>query len=355
MSPLTPEVPVSSPITQAVCIVVPCYNEANAIGLFYKELRAELERYPAQNLRFSVLFVDDGSSDATLGILNDIAAHEPSVIVLSLSRNFGHQIALSAGLDHANADAVILMDSDLQHPPALIPKMIQLWEQGFDVVSAVRNRTADASAMKSITTASFYALFNFFSDTKIVAGAADFCLLSRRAYETIRSMPERHRFLRGMVSWIGFGRATIPYAAPARAAGISKYNAAKMIRLASDAVFSFSAAPIRIAARVGVLAVALAAVYFVFIMIRFLFYGDTVQGWPSLIVVVLSLGGFQLLFIGLIGEYLARIFEESKGRPLYVLKQGYSGESLATNSSPGDNASAGENEDRQCARSPLRN
>ena len=304
-----------------ISIIAPCFNEEEVVGLFYQRLRSSLDRCAAPDLRFSVILVDDGSTDSTLNVLHDLASRDAAVTVLSLSRNFGHQVALSAGMDHAEADAVILMDSDLQHPPDLIPEMIRLWTEGFDIVSAVRRRTADATPFKSVSASSFYAIFNFFSDTKILSGVADFCLLSRRVCETIRSMPERHRFLRGMLSWVGFRRATVPYSAPPRAAGTRKYTFGRMLHLAADAVFSFTAGPIRLAARLGLLVVFLSAVYFVYIMIRYLFYGRLVEGWASLIVVVLCLGGFQLLFIGLIGEYLARIFEESKGRPLYILKE----------------------------------
>jgi dolichol-phosphate mannosyltransferase len=264
--------------------------------------------------------VDDGSSDGTLELLYSFAAEDARVGVISLSRNFGHQVALSAGLDHADADAVIMMDSDLQHPPAVIGELIRTWQGGFEIVSAVRARTEGASAFKNATASLFYKVFNLFSDTKILPGAADFCLLSRLAYEAVRQMPERHRFLRGIVSWIGFRRAVVYYTASARAAGTSKYSATRMFRFAFDAVLSFSAGPIRLAARVGLVAVIMAGVYFIYVFARYLLLGDLVAGWASLIAVVLAMGGFQLLFIGLIGEYLARIYEESKHRPMYILK-----------------------------------
>jgi len=314
--------PFESAGAATVCIISPCFNEESVIGVFYRELKSEFDQSSLSKFQFRILFVDDGSSDSTLALLNDIASRDSTVTVLSLSRNFGHQIALSAGLDYASADAVILMDSDLQHPPKLIHQMVQLWKEGFDVVSAVRTQTADASPFKILSSSSFYRLFNFFSDTQILSGAADFCLLSARAHTALRSMPERHRFLRGMVSWIGFQRTTIAFSAPPRAAGTSKYTRTKMMKFAADAVFSFSARPIRLAARMGLMALAAAAVYFVYIMVKFFFYGHLVEDWASLIVVMLGLGGLQLLFIGLIGEYLARVFEESKRRPLYVLKQG---------------------------------
>ncbi len=280
--------------------------------------------------------MDDGSEDATLHKLNAIAAADDRVTILSLSRNFGHQAALTAGIDHACGDAVVLMDSDLQHPPELIPEMVSLWQQGNDIVSAIRERTLGASAFKNATMRLFYAIFNASSETRIVPGAADFCLLSARVCEVLRSMPERHRFLRGMVSWVGFRRAFVRYTAPERDAGISKFTFGRMLRLATDAVFSFSATPLRLATRMGVVIVLLAAAYLLYILFRYFAYRDTVVGWGSLVSVILILGGVQLLFIGLIGEYLARVFEEVKGRPLYLLKQGPAAQNLHRFSSRGE-------------------
>jgi dolichol-phosphate mannosyltransferase len=268
-----------------------------------------------------ILFVDDGSTDRTLDVLNRIAAGDVSVEVLSLSRNFGQQIAITAGLDFADADAVVVMDSDLQHPPTLIPEMVRYWLGGYDVVSAVRQHTADASLMKRKTSSAFYVFFNFLADVKLTPGAADFCLLSRRAHRALQRMPERHRLLRGMVSWIGFRRVSVPYTAPARPAGTSKFTPARMWRMAIDAVFSFSAAPIRMASKVGIGILILAFCYFCYSLYFVLFKGSTVQGWASIMTLILGLGGTQLIFIGLIGEYLSRVYEESKGRPLYFLKQ----------------------------------
>lgn len=310
---------VKAPKRKRLCIVCPCYNEAEAIGQFYQRLTEVLVTLHATDYR--IQFIDDGSTDDTLAKLNEIAERDPRVTVYSLSRNFGHQVALSAGLDAAVGDAVIMMDSDLQHPPEVIPEMVDKWLEGSDIVSAIRTSTADSSLLKRATAGGFYWLMNRFGDTPIIPNAADFCLLSRRAHQALCAMPERHRFLRGMVSWIGFSRALVPYTAAARVAGQSKYTTRKMVNLALNACFSFSTAPIKLASRLGVFVVLFGFVYLAYIVARYLLLGDLVLGWGSLMCITLVLGGLQLVFIGLIGEYLARVFEETKRRPLYFFKQ----------------------------------
>jgi glycosyltransferase involved in cell wall biosynthesis len=303
----------------SLSVVVPCFDEEQVVLLFYESLSAVLASVP--DLDCDVVFVDDGSMDGTLKILQDIEKRDARVTVYSLSRNFGHQAALTAGLDVARGDAVICMDADLQHPPELIPRMVALWREGNDVVCAVRQSTGDASFLKMFLSRSFYWLINRMSDTHIVSGAADFYLLSKAARGALKSMPERHRFLRGMVSWIGFKRALLPFQAPARPRGKTKYTTVKMLRLALDAVFSFSPQPIRMISRLGVIIVLMGALYLLYVAGRFLWAGDLVPGWASLIGVVSILGGCQLLAIGVIGEYLARLFEEAKKRPLYLFKR----------------------------------
>jgi glycosyltransferase involved in cell wall biosynthesis len=300
-------------------VVSPFYNEEDVAPLFYEALASTCASMP--HMDFAFVFVDDGSTDRTLQVLNRLADADPRIAVLSLTRNFGHQVALSAGLDFASGDAVIVLDSDLQHPPTLIPRLIDQWERGFDVVLAKRRHTEDASAMKRFTSNSFYRLFNALSPTQILPGVADFCLLSRRASAALRSLPERHRFMRGLVAWLGFPATAIDYEARARVAGGSKYSVPKMVGLAADAIFSFSPAPLKLASRLGLVITALGAAYFVFVLYSALIAGHTEPGWGSVISVVLGLGGLQLLFTGLIGEYLSRLYEEAKGRPLYVLKQ----------------------------------
>ena len=311
--------PPSGPALERLVVVTPCFNEEAVVARFHEAATRQLEAL--EGLDYRILFVDDGSSDGTLEELNALRARDPRVQVSSLSRNFGHQIALTAGLAQARGDAVILMDSDLQHPPELIPRLVDEWRQGHDVVSAVRRDTADGSVFKNFSSRVFYWLIGKLSDTPIEPGAADFCLLSHRAQQALQRMPEHHRFLRGMVSWVGFPRAFVYYDAPARVAGESKYDLRRMVRLALDAVFSFSVTPIRLMRRFGLILIALGFVYLFYIILRFFVLRDLEPGWGSVISTVVILGGMQLASMGIIGEYLARVFEEVKARPLYLLKQ----------------------------------
>jgi polyisoprenyl-phosphate glycosyltransferase len=306
------------PSSHHVAIVVPCYNEAEVIERFFAELAGALDPV---DTAWRVYFIDDGSTDTTLERLNALARSDHRVRVYSLSRNFGHQVALSAGLDVTAGSAVVMMDADLQHPPALVPQMVALWRRGYDVVSAVREETEGATWFKRVTAGAFYRLINRLGGMAIVPGAADFCLLSPRAHAAVCAMPERHRFLRGMVSWIGFERTYVAFQAPRRSAGESKYTTVKMIGLALDALFSFSAAPMRVATRIGLALLVPGTLYCLYILARYLVMDDFVRGWGSLIGTLMIIGGTQLVFLGIIGEYLARIFEESKRRPLYFFKQ----------------------------------
>ena len=300
-------------------VVSPCYNESEVIGTFYRALKAELIKL--DGVDHEIVLVDDGSADDTLDQLNKIMAGDDRVRACSLSRNFGHQIALTAGMDVASGDAVVLMDSDMQHPPTLIAELVKRWRAGDDVVSAIRQQTDGESWFKGVTSRGFYRVLNALSGTKVPQGAADFVLMSRRVVDAIKAMPERHRFLRGLVSWVGYKRSFVPYIAPPRAAGVTKYSFTKMLTLALDAVFSFSAEPLRLALRTG-LTVAIASFLYLLSTVG---YGYLVRGlvpgYASMIGVIVLLGGFQITFIGLIGQYLARVFEEVKGRPIYLLKQ----------------------------------
>jgi dolichol-phosphate mannosyltransferase len=300
-------------------MICPCYNEAEIIRAFYEKLSNTLAAIDGAN--YEIIFVDDGSTDDTLDILNGLADTDSHVLVCSLARNFGHQIALTAGLDFAGGEAVIMMDTDLQHPPELIPEMVQKWKDGFDIVSAVRDDSEGTSWFKNVTSRGFYSLLNRLSRTHIPTGVADFNLLSWKVYRVLRGMRERHRFIRGMISWMGFNRSFVYYTAPERTAGESKYTFFKMLGMASDAVFSFSSTPLLLATRIGLSITLVGFFYLAWIIFAAVFTESLVMGWASLIAVSLILGGCQLLFIGLIGQYLARIFDEAKGRPIYVLKQ----------------------------------
>lgn len=313
----------ANPVTGAraplLSVVAPCCDEAEVVESFYAELHRVLASL--EGIDFEIILVDDGSSDDTLVRMNRIAAADPAVRACSLSRNFGHQIALTAGLDAAVGDAVILMDSDLQHPPRVIPELMEKWREGNDVVSAMRRRAEGETWFKVLSSRGFYVFFNSLSATKIPEGVADFCLLSRRACSALKQMPERHRVLRGLVAWAGFRRAFVTYEQPPRAAGHTKYDLARMAGLALDAVFSFSAEPLRLALRLGLGITVLGFVYLVGSAAYGYVRNALVPGWASLIGVVMILGGCQLTFLGLIGQYLARVFEEVKGRPLYLFKQ----------------------------------
>jgi polyisoprenyl-phosphate glycosyltransferase len=302
-----------------VTVVSACYNEAESLPQLLLELLSIADALPG--IRFRIVMVDDGSEDDSVAVLREASRRDRRIEVHPLSRNFGHQVALSAGLDLAQGDAVVMLDSDLQHPPHLIPRMIELWQEGHDIVSAVRDDTEDASFAKRLTSRAFYALVRRMTDREIVPGAADFCLLARPAYLALRRMPERHRFLRGMVAWIGFRRTYLHYRAAPRRHGRSKYTPWKMLRLALDGIFSFTVWPLRLIGQVGLMTSLLGLGYLGYVLFQFVFRGDTVRGWPSLISTVLILGGLQLLALGAVGEYLARVYEESKGRPLYLFKE----------------------------------
>ncbi len=302
-----------------VSIIGPCYDEAAGIEAFYEELRRVLDGIADHD--FEVILVDDGSTDGTLAALERIAAKDARVRVAAFSRNFGHQVALTAGLDFAVGDAMITLDTDLQHPPSLIPELLARWRAGHDIVSAVREDTDGVSFFKRASSRAFYWLINVLGPIEVPSGAGDFCLVSRRVQRALGGMRERHRFLRGMISWSGFDRAFVPYRASARAAGRSKYTFWRMLGLALDAILSFSTGPIRLATRLGLLVTVLGFAYLAWNLIKAFMTGVMAPGWASLIGLTMILGGAQLLFIGLIGQYLARVFEEVKGRPLYLLKQ----------------------------------
>ncbi len=302
-----------------ISVVCPCYNEEEVIPAFYDRLTQELRALHSET-DYRIVFVDDGSLDNTLGLLINISGSDERVAVYALSRNFGHQAALCAGLEVAPGDAVILMDSDLQHPPALIREFVAKWKEGYDVVTAVRKETEGASWWKKWSSSVFYRLFNALSHTYIVPGVADFCLLSREVCQALCRMPEQHRFIRGLISWLGFKRALLEYTAYPRAGGASKYSFSRMVRLAMDAVFSFSVKPIRLAFHLGLLFILFAVAYFCYIVARYFYVGDLIEGWGSMMCVLLASSGVNLLCLGILGEYLARTYEQVKTRPQYVFK-----------------------------------
>ena len=308
-----------------VCVIVPCFNEEAAAPSFHAALMAVFDDC-RDRARWRVVYVDDGSRDGTLATLDRLAAAEPRARVLALARNFGHQAALSAGLDAARGDAIVMMDSDLQHPPALLPKLLDAWQAGHEVVWADRQRTEAATVWKRTTSGGFHWLFNRLSATYLPTGAADLCLLSRTAARALAAMPERRRFLRGMVAWLGFRYALVPYVAPPRVAGESKYTLPRMLRLAKDAALSFTGAPATIATRAGISIVALALLAMPISALR----GSSFPGLELGLEALALLQGTVLLALGLLGEYVVRIHEEAMGRPLYVLRRPFHRAAAAT-------------------------
>ncbi|MBK7143693.1 MAG: glycosyltransferase family 2 protein [Xanthomonadales bacterium] len=299
-------------------MIVPAYNEAEVLPLLMPRL--ERARWPAAGtIALSVLFVDDGSRDATPQELARIANNDARVRVLRLARNFGKEAAMTAGLDHADADAVVILDADLQDPPEVIREFWAHFEQGADVVYGVRASRAGESWLKRFTAATFYRLIDRMSDTPIARDTGDFRLLSRRAVEALRLLRERHRFMKGLFGWVGFTQVPVRYHREPRAAGSSKFNFWKLWNFALEGFTSFSTVPLRIATYVGLLTATVAFGYGAVIIAKTLLYGEAVRGYPSLMTVVLFLGGVQLVALGIIGEYLGRMYEESKRRPLYLL------------------------------------
>ena len=303
-----------------VDLVIPVFDEAGIIEQFYQQLSSVLESCPAT---FHIYFVDDGSTDGTADSLRAIAASDPRVTALILSRNFGHQSALTAGLDVSRGDFVISLDGDGQHPPEMIPQMVALFEQGYDVVQAQRIDDTSASAFKRFTSSVFYALINGISGTEIIPGAADFRGMSRQAVDGLKAMPEFHRFLRGMVSYVGFKSVILPYHEVKRMAGRSKYSLGKMFRLAMDAIFSFSLLPLYIGLSTGAIFFCLAGFEMIYVLLRGL-SGDTsnlAPGWSSLMFVVLIASAVLMILLGFIGIYVGYIFQEVKRRPQYLIKR----------------------------------
>ncbi len=302
-----------------VSIVIPVFNEAGVIEQIHLKVAAAIEALPYD---FSVYYVDDGSTDGTDAILDAISAQDARFKPLILSRNFGHQAALSAGLDHADGDVIISMDGDGQHPPELLGEMIALIEQGYDIVQAQRIEEDGSLSFKKVTSGVFYSLINHISGTRIQPGAADFRALSRQALDALKSMPEYHRFLRGMFAWMGYKSLILPYHQPRRLAGKSKYSLGKMLRLASDAVFSFSLMPLYIGLSVGGLFLILAVVQIAYVLLLWLTgqYDRIVPGWSSLMAIMLIASGIIMILLGFIGVYVGYIFQQVKGRPIYLLK-----------------------------------
>jgi dolichol-phosphate mannosyltransferase len=301
-------------------LVIPVFNEAGVVEQTYSKI---CESIHGLSHKFNVYFVDDGSSDGTAEILAALARSEQTVTVLTLARNFGHQAALTAGLDASRGDFVISLDADGQHPPELIPEMIELFLQGYDIVQAQRIEGEQRASFKKLTSSAFYSLINRISGTQMTAGAADFRGMSRQVVDALKSMPEYHRFLRGMIAWVGYRSVILPYHEVQRVGGKSKYSWGKMIRLAMDAIFSFSLVPLYIGLSAGGIFFCLAALEMIYVL-SFWVTGRTsnlAPGWSSLMFVILIVSGMIMVLLGFIGIYVGYIFQEVKRRPVYLLKK----------------------------------
>jgi dolichol-phosphate mannosyltransferase len=307
------------PEKRSVDLVIPVFNEAGVVEQTHTRVCTVIKNLPYE---FTFYYVDDGSSDSTVASLESL--DDSRVKVLALSRNFGHQAALTAGMDASQGDIVITMDGDGQHPPEMIPGMIDLVRQGYDVVQTQRVDDAEPASFKKWTSGLFYRLINAISGTRVLPGAADFRALSRQAVDALKAMPEYHRFLRGMVSWIGFSIIILPYKPAERVSGISKYSFSKMFRLAMDAIFSFSLMPLYIGLSMGGLLLCLALAEMIYVL-SFWVTGSTsnlAPGWSSLMFVILIVGGILMVLLGFIGVYVGYIFQEVKRRPVYLVKKG---------------------------------
>ena len=297
-------------------VVVPVFNEQDVLTEFHRRLSAVLDGLA---LDAEVVYVNDGSADASMALLAALHERDPRVAVIDLSRNFGKEAAMSAGLDVADGDAVVLIDADLQDPPELIEQMLQTWREGYDVVLMRRRVRANESWLKKATSHAFYRVISRMGTIPIPEDVGDFRLLSRRAVAALRRLPERSRFMKGLFAWIGYPTRELLYDRDGRFAGDSKFNYWRLWNFALEGITSFSAAPLKSASYFGMAIALVAFAYGLFIMLKTLLYGDPVQGFPTLVTLVLFLGGLQLVALGVIGEYLARMFVEVKQRPLYLV------------------------------------
>ncbi len=304
--------------SELLSVVVPAYNEQEALMALHESLTQVVETLP---LKAEIIYVNDGSTDDTLPLLRRLKDVDERVGIVHLSRNFGKEIASTAGLDHARGDAVILMDADLQHPPEMIPDFVEQWKAGYDVVYARRETRDDESRLKKLLVQVFYFCVKKASQVQIPEGTSDYRLLSRRAVDALSRCRERHRFMKGLFAWIGYPQKSIPYVPNARHSGETKWSYWDLWTFALEGITSFTTAPLKAATYLGLLTATTAFIHAAVIVYRTFLYGDPVAGFPSLMVVISFLGGVQLITLGVIGEYLGRMFEESKQRPLYIVEE----------------------------------
>lgn len=304
---------------KTITVLIPAYNEAPVLPKLFSRLEDLVASVPRYNFEF--LFVNDGSRDETLDIIKQEAAKNKRVSFINLSRNFGKEVAMAAGIDHANHDALVIIDADLQDPPELIPDMIKLWEEGYDDVYAKRSKRLGESWLKKITSKYFYSVLQKSTSIPIQRDTGDFRLLDRRCVDALKQIRESERYTKGFFSWIGYRKKEIHYVRDPRAAGETKWNYFKLFNLAIDGIVSFTTAPLRFSTVLGMAISFLAFIYIVVVVIRTLLFGVDLAGYPSMMAVILFLGGVQLLSLGIIGEYVGRIFNETKRRPLYLVEE----------------------------------
>lgn len=302
-----------------ISIVVPVYNEEDNIRHFYK---AVCEAMQPLDYTFELIFVDDGSRDRSREILRELEKTDERVQSIFLARNSGHQLALTCGLDHADGDAVITMDGDMQHPPELIPVLLEKWEAGYEVVQTIRQTTEGVSALKKLTSYYYYKLLNMLSSVHIQEGGSDFRLMDRIVVQAFRRYREHARFIRGMVGAMGYRQIQLEFVAPKRFAGVSKFSPRKMIHFALDGILSYSTLPLRFGLYGGMLCGGLSILLFLHVLFTKYIANDAVPGWATITGCILFFGGVQLAILGIIGEYIGRIFEEVKNRPLYLIARG---------------------------------
>lgn len=302
-----------------VTILVPCHNEEASLPLLYGELRWLMDSQT--EYMWQILLVDDGSSDDTLGVMRGLRQSDVRVCYVSLSRNFGKESAMLAGFDNSRGDCLVIIDADLQHPPSLIPDMLRLWEEGYEDVYARRITRGREPWWRRRLSLLYYRMLQKVTDVEVLENVGDFRLLDRKCVEALRTMRETQRYTKGMFCWMGFRKAEITFEQQDRAAGKSSWNLLKLINLAIDGITSFTVAPLRISTILGLASSVAAIAYSIYFFVKTLIYGDPVQGFPTLIIVVLFLGGLQLFSLGIIGEYLGRIFIETKHRPAYIISE----------------------------------
>ena len=298
-------------------VIVPVYNEEEVLSAFHDRLSEVLK---SMLVNAEIIYVNDGSTDKTILLLNTLRENDPRITLLELSRNFGKEIALTAGLDYASGDAIAVIDADLQDPPELIPELFKHWKEGYDVVYARRLAREGETILKKVTANAFYSLMQKVGCVKIPENTGDFRLLSRRAVDSLKQFREKHRFMKGLFAWIGYPQKEVLYRRDQRYAGKTKWNYWRLFNLALDGITSFTTTPLKLSTYLGLLTALSAFCSGLIVIFKTLIYGESVKGYPSLMVVILFLGGIQLIALGIIGEYLARMFDESKNRPLYFLK-----------------------------------